>query len=132
MTKKEWFTEADGSKDKVKSLIDKYHPVNRLPGGTDLPITAHNAENACVQARVAVRKNFEGVPSVEYQNALDAMDYKKASNILNDTWFGVPESTLCWNLIGFREMVALLDDPPEDDTEYENYVKDFPKSDPRD
>lgn len=118
MTKEEWLREASGAKDKLASLIDHYHPANRLPGGTDLPITAHNAERACVHVRSEIRKNFEGNPREQFFTALDEEDTDKISNLLNDTWFGVPESTLCWQIPGFREAVKLITDPPD------GYVED--------
>jgi len=46
---------------------------------------------------------------------LDAQDISKAMKLLNDAWFGVPESTDCWQIYGFKEAVDLLDDPPEEE-----------------
>lgn len=36
---------------------------------------------------------------------------------MSETWFGVPESTLCWQIQGFKEACDLLDDPPETEDE---------------
>ena len=34
-------------------------------------------------------------------------------SLLNSAWFGVPESTQCWKLEGFKEAIDLLEDPPD-------------------
>lgn len=118
MTKQEWFIEANGSRDKVKSLIRDYHPIYRQAGrrrNIDF-ITAPNAEAACTIVRKQIQDSTpEGFnPVDEYQKALDKQDIDMAMKILNEVWFGVPESTTCWQLTGFREAVDLMDDPPEE------------------
>lgn len=118
MTTKEWFTEADGSRDKVKDLIANYHPIYRSPGrrkNIDF-ITAPNAESACVIVRKEIQdntpENFDAVTA--YQTAIDTQDIELALRILNETWFGVPESTTCWEMTGFPELIRLIEDPPDE------------------
>ena len=60
---------------------------------------------------------FEGDPCREFDIALAAGDIQKVTNLLNDAWFGVPESTRCWQIEGFTEAVGLLEDPPDDGNE---------------
>lgn len=121
MTKKEWFTEASGSRDKVKSLIKRYHPIFRQAGrrkNVDY-ITAPNAEAACSIVRKQIQdstpEDFD--PVEKYQDAIDTQNVGLAMKILNETWFGVPESTLCWEIIGFPELIRLCEDSPDDEEE---------------
>jgi hypothetical protein len=112
MTKHEWLSNIKQNKDKIDSLISRFHPVRRV---SKYPvdgcvITAPNAERACEAVRDNIRKNFEGDPVEEFQLALEAEDTSKCYKIMSDTWFGVPESRDCWNLIGFQEIVDLLDE----------------------
>jgi hypothetical protein len=112
VTTDEWLIECNGAKDKLKSLIGTYHPVS-LKSVNGMKITAPNAEQACEVVRNQIRKNFEGNPVTEFQAALDARDVSKLMKLLNDAWFGVPETIECWNIEGFTEAVNLMDDPPE-------------------
>ena len=117
MTTKEWLTEASGSKDKVKSIISKYHPIYRQANRRQNDhITASNAEAACTMIRKEIQDSTpeDFNPTERYQYAIDTHDISLALKILNETWFGVPESTNCWNILGFRELVNLCDDPPEE------------------
>ena len=93
----------------LKYIISNYHPVN-LTGRVGMKITALNAEAACNVVRTNIRKNFEGHPVTQFEEAIKERDTNKIYKLLSDTWFGVPESTDCWSIRGFRELVNLLDD----------------------
>jgi hypothetical protein len=100
-------------------LIKSFHPISTR-GRYDplgLPITAPNAEAARrhIIDDMARREELEGDPVKEFGAALNDKNVGQAMTILNQTWFGVPESTQCWKLEGFAEAVALLDDPPEEE-----------------
>lgn len=125
-TKEEWLKFAEENKEKLAWLIKDYHPVNRQPGTRRASvlhrgdyITAPNAEAACVQVRNKIRQNFEGNPVQQFEEALRQKDVSKINKLLNDTWFGVPESTSCWNILGFKEAVELMEDIPDDDNDGE-------------
>jgi hypothetical protein len=114
MTEQEWLTQVDSAKDKLRYLLQHYHPAQiHQKKYEKLPITANNAEQACEVVRDKIRKNWEGDPVKEFQDALDMRDCVKIYKLLGDAWFGVPESTSCWNITGFKEAVDLMDDPPE-------------------
>lgn len=120
MTKTEWLVYANNHRGKLVSLISIYHPVNEYKGiRPSLPITAQNAEAACVVVRNEIRKNSEGNPELEFMKALESQDVLTMNRILNQVWFGIPESTTCWDIEGFREAITLMEDLPEEF--YENY-----------
>lgn len=115
MTEAEWIEYAKANQQKLEYLIGRYHPVRLetiLPDG-EMRITAPNAENACIGVRDHIRRNFEGDPITQFANALKNSDIARANTILNEAWFGVPESTSCWRIEGFREAVRLMEDLPE-------------------
>lgn len=116
MTKDKWIDKAKVDRKKLSSLISSFHPAN-LTGAErtihEMPITAPGAEAACNHIRQAIRKEVEGNPVTQFNEALDAGDVNTANLILSQTWFGVPESTSCWKLEGFREAVDLMGDVPD-------------------
>lgn len=114
MTKQEWLQRAKTDQDKLKKLIGNYHPLTRRLSESSIPITAPNAERACAQIRADIKRNSEGDPLTKFDEALTIGNWKVINNILNETWFGVPESTLAWQLEGFREAIILLEEPPDD------------------
>lgn len=125
MTIPEYLTYARAHALLLRSLLREYHPVNRQPEtmrptrgpGRQDPnyITAWAPERACVEARKRIRSNFEGDPILLFNEALLDGDWRKIHKLLNDAWFGVPESTSCWSIPGFSEAVHLMDDPPEEE-----------------
>jgi hypothetical protein len=109
-----WIQYAVDNKDKLVSIIGKYHPVNREVGRrVHDNITAPNAELACTQVRKEIRKNFEGNPTAQFIEALEKKDVNKVNTLLNQTWFGVPESRGCWEIEGFNELIHLVEELPE-------------------
>ena len=119
MTIEQWLNQAKHDKEKLLSLLANYHPSNRQPGrrrGIDF-ITAPNAEIACAQVRKLIQDTQKDLPSPidRFNEALDSGNWQVVNRLLNDAWFGVPESTSCWSIEGFREAVALMEDPPEID-----------------
>lgn len=127
MTTKEWIEQARENAIPLRELLQGYHPrSNYRPKGLMIevagedvevelrhPITAPNAERACEAVREEIRKKEGDDPLVEFDSALATEDIGKLTCLLNEAWFGVPESTSCWRIPGFHEAVELLDDPPE-------------------
>lgn len=97
----------------MRALINDYHPSIGLGRELSMPITAQGAEQACDVVRNLVRKKVFNNPLEEFNEAVKIGNAAKVYSFLSDTWFGVPESTSCWQLEGFRELVDLLDNPPK-------------------
>lgn len=132
MTTHEWVAQARRDAGALKALLAEYHPVNRQPGtrreiasesGALLQrgdwITAPGAEAACVQVRRQIRDAFDGNPQAKLDAALADGNVAAIMSLLNDAWFGVPESQTCWRIRGFKEAVRLLEEPPDDGTDDE-------------
>jgi hypothetical protein len=117
MTKQEWLTQVKKDAPKLRSLIEQFHPAT--PDGPRKgigPITAPGAESACKNVRTAIAEKEVNLPTParRFDAALLAEDADEINSLLNSAWFGVPESTSCWQIDGFKEAVDLMDDPPED------------------
>ena len=121
-TTAKWLEYARQHKAVLTTLVAAYHPVNMdLDKWRPSPLYIA-AENACQQVRhmIAEREQGEGIrpsPTVRIQLAIDDGDVGEVMALLNAAWFGVPESTGCWGLMGFKEAVELLDQPPYEDEE---------------
>ena len=115
MTKQEWLQKARDNQDELVNLIAVYHPTNNGPA---LPITAPVVEANSVAIRKQIKNDMEYCLEsavVKFNKAIVAGNDGEIYNILQETWFGVPESTSCWNIRGFAECVSLLEDPWEED-----------------
>lgn len=138
MTNAEWITEARQVRPQLRSLIENYHPIaverammqmRQLERPARTVITARNAEAACANIRHdIIAKGKDRDPLAEFETALADGDIGTLLSLLNETWFGVPESTSCWSIKGFSEAVDLMDDPPDPpdpDTYREETDSDF-------
>src|SRR5438045_4009946 len=113
MTNTEWIEKAKTHKPALLSLLRRYHPA--IPGEKEeMKITAAAAEAACEVIRGEIRDKG-GNPLTQFAAALEAQDVATIHNLLDEAWFGVPESTACWGIEGFREAVDLMVDPPEEE-----------------
>lgn len=122
MTEREWMEQAAQNRDVLRELIAVYHPSShaRNPQFWKVQITAPNAEhalNAPGGIRDQIRAEVPEDPAQLFDTALSAGDFDTTYSLLNGAWFGVPESTSCWMIRGFKEAVELLEDPPEPDEE---------------
>ena len=116
MTTQEWLSAAASDAYELKDLLRHYHPASPLTADRlQMRITARGAEDACIVVRNDIRQNFEGDPVAQFDEALAEKNVGKINTLLNDAWFGVPESTECWTVTGFAEAVALIEDLPEDE-----------------
>jgi hypothetical protein len=120
MTKQEWINQAREHKAVLLSLIEVYHPASHRAHGRkpslDLPITAPSAESACrvVREKIAKEEGDLAYPRDRFLVALVQEDWQEIDSLLNAAWFGVPESSACWRIEGFKEAVELIEEPPED------------------
>jgi hypothetical protein len=133
MTRSLWLQRVSGHSGVLRQFVGDWHPSARQPAAlrqesvlfTDggavavdapaMPITAPNAEMACRDIRTAIRKEEPENPLVRWDKAIANGDVGEIMSLLDGAWFGVPESTECWNVTGFIEAVNLLDDPPEEE-----------------
>ena len=115
MTRGEWMEQARRDREKLVGLIRGYHPSVGTVRTLDTPITAPAAEAAAEVIRSRIKRLQTTDVVAQFNTALDNGEFKSAYAVLSDTWFGVPESTSCWGIEGFKEAVDLLDDPPEDE-----------------
>jgi hypothetical protein len=102
----------------LRFLLKEYHPNNRQPGrrkNQDF-ITAPGAEAACTVIRQHIRAQQASDPVDRFNLALESKDWRTINTLLNEAWFGVPESTTAWGVRGFREAVHLIEEPPDEDT----------------
>lgn len=112
MTEPEWIDKVKSNKELLTNFIKDWHPtnINRKPS---MRITAPNVEAAIHSVRASIRNQLESAnPIAKFELALAQSDIQGINNILNETWFGVPESTDCWQIPGFREAVELIEDVP--------------------
>jgi hypothetical protein len=82
---------------------------------TPLPVTAPAAQEACNAICAEIAQRSPETPVLRYDVALAKQDVSTIQTLLQEAWFGVPESTSCWLIPGFTVLVDLLDDPPEVD-----------------
>ncbi len=119
MIKENWLTQVKANEEVLRNFIARYHPINLLPNKDtdvmDKDITAPQAERACNIVRAQIRKESFERPDIQFNTALLNNDDNAIYNLLQSAWFGVPESTSCWNIPGFSIAVNLLDDPIEED-----------------
>jgi hypothetical protein len=117
MNATEWIAQAKKHQKVLLSLIESYHPASHAVSGRRqrLPITAPSAESACqaVREQISAEDREKAFPRDCFLTALQFEDWKEINNLLNAAWFGVPESTSCWGVEGFKEAVELIEDPPE-------------------
>lgn len=118
MTTEKWLATARSNSDSLLSIISSYHPrLNRH--SKSLTITAPAAESVRQTVVKSLLGNGEcqSDPVKRFEVAIATGNVGELLSIFHRTWFGVPESTSCWHIRGFSELVDLLDDPPEQEEE---------------
>jgi len=117
MTRSRWLERVSEHKEALRQLIADYHPSSNKKA-PPMVITAPSAEAACETIRTEIRAKESGDPVEWWDKAVVDGDVSTLNNLLNGAWFGVPESTECWDIPGFAVACALMDDlPPEADEE---------------
>lgn len=117
MNKNDWLNKLKQNKELLHNFIRSYHPTYLRPNKEgsimDDSITAPNAEVACELIRGIIRTDWQDMPNPTdvFDLAIQTEDTGMLENLLNSAWFGVPESTACWQIPGFKEVVDLLEDP---------------------
>jgi len=132
-TKADYWALVEAKKAELQQLVANFHPfyraardaqvVERLVQGEpvkDYPITAPAAEAACEAARKVVAGRLQEDPQVRFTRYVTTKD-KAIVNLLNEVWFGMPESAEVRREPGFSELCDLcsegylLDDPEDDE-----------------
>lgn len=109
MKTQEWVETFNKFRTIIKEVVLGYHPAISIK--KPMNITAHNAEEARQNVASAIRE----VPDISlFDQDLSEDNIDQVYNIMNEAWFGVPESTDCWKITGFPSLVNLLEDPPEE------------------
>ena len=121
MTNQQWLAKVRDNQEVLTELIRGYHPAAHSRRRS-LPITAPGAEAACEVVRRKIAKEEAGDPVVQFKAAMNTGNLSEISRLLDGAWFGVPESTSCWQIPGFALAVDLMEDPPEDEEETEGKV----------
>lgn len=133
-TQNPWLQKVKDNAAVLRQLVADWHPSARQPkaiqrqaviftdGGAVainvpeayIPITAPNAEQACRNVREKIRQEEPQNPLDRWDKAIKEENVGEISSLLSGAWFGVPESTSCWQIPGFAVACDLLDDPPDE------------------
>lgn len=114
MNTEQWLAKARTNADKIRQIVSQYHPCALSPG-MPLPITAPAAERACKHFRGQIMAESKGDPVQRFDKSIADGDVPTLLGLLDETWLGVPESTDCWRITGFAEIVDLMEDAPTED-----------------
>lgn len=118
MTETEWLERLNESAPLIRQLIADYHPGSWFGAKPkSLQITAEMPEAARQQVAADIATQYEEsgytTPLEVFDQALRVNDVSGLLGVMNEAWMGVPESTDCWKVAGFNDLVCLLEDPPE-------------------
>lgn len=101
-TKEEWWAWCNYHKENLRWLVANYHPVYLSEGFSHegLPITTPGAEAICDIVREAVKEETVNDPLDCFDQFLEQRSGGMVT-LLNQVWFGVPESRDAHSLPGF-------------------------------
>jgi len=88
-TKSDWWNEVESNKEDLLSLVANYHPYYR--NRYSYPITAKAAEAACELFRKDIQEQTTIPPCYSFEEYIKTKNVSMV-DLLNDTWFGMPES----------------------------------------
>jgi len=101
----EYWALAEANKDDLVTLIQRFHPYNGTVH-SGFEITAHAAERMCAGVRESIAREVLESPTQSFERCLAEKD-DHIVDILNHTWFGMPESTGVRCLPGFGVLCDL-------------------------
>lgn len=96
MNKIQWLEKLNANWLGLNSLIGQYHPHYRGQVSYEFLPSAPNAEKACE----GIRQEIKDSRRVDIDKAFLEQDVEKLHSILNQTWFGIPESRSLVNKLG--------------------------------
>ena len=112
----DWLCYAKDNEAVLVKFVEKWTPMGTGRTAYAGPITAPGAEFCRQHIAAAIAKEQTGkLPGAALSDAIKQERIDLITTILNRAWFGVPETTSCWNIPGFSEAVCLLENLPEDD-----------------
>jgi hypothetical protein len=106
MDKETFWQTVKQNQDDLIYLVKKYHPAYKHRH--DIPITAQRAEYACEHIRKEIIDKYNGDPATQFNNYIDQQS-DKILNLLNDVWFGMPESESVRSEPGFFTLCDLCE-----------------------
>jgi len=113
MNSQEWLQTLNDNWDNLLDLVMKFHPNSvRLNETKEYPITAKKAEEVCEEIRKEITRSY---PIMQFRNARDNNDISSLLSILNETWFGMPESTAVRYEPGFHTLCDLCEGVDDDE-----------------
>jgi hypothetical protein len=119
MTKEEFWVLFDPNQNKMRALVEKYHPTaaQQPRGLVDAEkITAPLAEAACEVVRSDIRKKATELGVARFDQAVESRNAEMLVRVLNETWFGMPETMSVRSEPGFGVLCDLCEGlEPEDD-----------------
>ena len=116
MTSEAFLSKCAEHQGRLETYLQQWHPRSREFVFTEEHhASAPGAQFACNRACAKIQKTPAGLPPVAaFKEALEKRDVKVAYSLLNDAWFGLPETTEWRQFEGAREAVGLIEDPPDD------------------
>ena len=91
--------------EKLRDLVAEFHPGYRQQH--DMAITAPAAEQVCDRFRQEIAEMTEGDPVSDFDRMKEAKDGLGLVRLLNQTWFGMPESTEVRSFLAFGALCDL-------------------------
>lgn len=110
----DWWARVDNNWNSLLNAIASYHPLAESPRNHG-PITAPGAEIACEVVRELIRRNDKGNPLDRAETAKQNRDVSEMLSVLNEAWFGAPESRSVYATPGFPTLCDLCSEPPEEE-----------------
>ena len=133
MEKQDWINVFKDHKNNLRNLVVRFHPSSKsqvlvADSSVEVPsttletaytITAPTAEEACEIVRQKILSTRPHNPVLAFDTAAnDPIDTNQLIYLLNETWFGLPESASVRNLPGFYALCDLCEGiDTEEDTE---------------
>jgi hypothetical protein len=104
----EWWALLEKRESDILAMLRSFHPYYRQQ--PRMPVTAARAELVRVAAATEIAAKFEKDPAkrfAEYKAARDPAMWE----LMNEIWFGIPESTDAHYIAGFGALCELCSDP---------------------
>jgi len=129
MNSAEWFDKVKANAVALRAIVEKYHPASKVSVAVgplqvemparamqlSTPVTARAAQDACNVICNDIEQNFEGKPVERYDEALRLGAASVILDLLNDAWFGLPESMASRSITGFFVLCDLCEGWEDED-----------------
>lgn len=111
---REWWDLCRANADALRELVRGFHPANFHPASVEkadqvkrFPITAQAAEKLCEMIRQEIVKESSGTDPVGTFDLYLNHEDDRMPNLLNEVWFGLPESVEVRTVAGFGTLCDL-------------------------